>query len=186
MSSFEEMMADYIKLISIQISGDENERIKQEIITLLTHDGAAYLNAIKICESPIEKLLLLRLIQYIDHYQIQYGALGFDFHLQAQTEVSASKHKYRTDFMLTCFYRQENKTVKIAIECDGHDFHEKTKEQAKRDKSRDRNLNKENIQVVRFTGSEIWASPSDCAKEVFKILETLIGLQEIVSKYYDL
>ena len=45
----------------------------------------------------------------------------------------------------------------IAVECDGHEFHEKTKQQAARDKARDRD---------RFTGSEIWKDPGACADEV--------------------
>lgn len=47
----------------------------------------------------------------------------------------------------------------LAIECDGHDFHEKTKAQASRDKRRDRELASAGAPVVRFTGSEIFRDP---------------------------
>ena len=50
--------------------------------------------------------------------------------------------------------------VKCAIECDGHDFHERTKEQAARDKSRDRTLLSAGYPVMR---SEIWKDPVACA-----------------------
>ena len=60
--------------------------------------------------------------------------------------------------------------VCLAIECDGHKFHERTKEQAARDRSRDRTLMKHGFRVVRFTGSEIWHRANECAQEICDIL----------------
>tara|TARA_R110000868_G_scaffold109725_1_gene297988 strand:- start:671 stop:1138 length:468 start_codon:yes stop_codon:yes gene_type:complete len=59
--------------------------------------------------------------------------------------------------------------VRIAIECDGHDFHERTKLQAMRDRSRDRTLVADGVTVVRFTGAEIWRNPNGCVAEVTRI-----------------
>jgi very-short-patch-repair endonuclease len=56
--------------------------------------------------------------------------------------------------------------VRVIVECDGHDFHEKTKEQARRDKKRDRTLLANGFHVMRFTGSEIWQDAEACVKEV--------------------
>lgn len=53
--------------------------------------------------------------------------------------------------------------VRIAIECDGHDFHERTPEQAQRDKSRDRFLSEQGWIVLRFTGREITRDARSCA-----------------------
>lgn len=69
----------------------------------------------------------------------------------------------RLDFAL---FNRSEPSVKIAIECDGHNFHERTKEQAQRDKSRDRALQTAGYKVLRFTGSEIYRKPMDCAREV--------------------
>jgi len=55
---------------------------------------------------------------------------------------------------------------KLIVECDGHDFHERTKEQAKKDKKRDRFLQSFGIQVFHYTGSEIWSDVFSCAKEI--------------------
>jgi hypothetical protein len=60
----------------------------------------------------------------------------------------------------------------IAVECDGHDFHEKTKEQAAADKARDREIVAAGITVLRFTGSEIWKDAEKCAQEVEALLWT--------------
>ncbi len=75
--------------------------------------------------------------------------------------------KYRVDFGL--FVYAEGKELKLAIECDGHDFHEKTKEQAAHDKKRDRAITAEGYRMFRFTGSEIWRDALGCADEVCKV-----------------
>lgn len=59
----------------------------------------------------------------------------------------------------------------MIVECDGHDFHEKTKKQAKHDKKRDRYLTSFGYTVFRFTGSEIYKDPVWCVCEVFEYLQ---------------
>jgi hypothetical protein len=60
---------------------------------------------------------------------------------------------------------------RFAIECDGHDYHERTKAQAARDRSRDRKLTRAGWTVVRFTGSELYRDPSACVKELFAMID---------------
>jgi hypothetical protein len=67
--------------------------------------------------------------------------------------------KYRVDFMF------EDRDVCLIVEIDGHDFHERTKEQAARDRQRDRALISDPnrvVQVMRFTGSEVFEHPGTC------------------------
>lgn len=59
---------------------------------------------------------------------------------------------------------------RIAVELDGHNFHERTKEQAARDKSRDRGLTAHGWKPIRFKGSEVWANPGRCVGEVQSVL----------------
>ena len=54
----------------------------------------------------------------------------------------------------------------LVVECDGHEFHERTKEQAQRDKSRDREIMAAGFRTLRFTGSEIYRNAEKCALEV--------------------
>jgi hypothetical protein len=60
---------------------------------------------------------------------------------------------------------------KLIVECDGHDFHERTKQQAARDRARDRVAQLEGLPILRFTGSEIWNDPPGCADEVLAFME---------------
>lgn len=73
---------------------------------------------------------------------------------------------YRADFVLFVRADAKGKVFRFIIECDGHDFHERTKEQAQRDKSRDRKLSSHGFTVLRFTGSEVYRNARKCAKEV--------------------
>jgi very-short-patch-repair endonuclease len=72
------------------------------------------------------------------------------------------------DFLFDDFH--ENKRRLIIVELDGHDWHERTKAQATRDKKRDRALVTAGYRVLRFTGSEIYASPGECLQEVIEAI----------------
>lgn len=66
----------------------------------------------------------------------------------------------------------------LVIECDGHDFHEKTKEQASRDKERDRTLQKCGYPVFRFSGSDIHRDAFKCADESLRYLVDCVESQK--------
>lgn len=72
--------------------------------------------------------------------------------------------RYRVDFEVK--YPFFGDLLEIVVECDGHDFHERTKQQASRDKRRDRDLQRLGYQVFRFTGSDIHGDARGCACEV--------------------
>lgn len=54
---------------------------------------------------------------------------------------------------------------KLAVELDGHNFHEKTKEQASKDKKNDRVLVSNGYTLIRFSGSDVWNNPFECCRE---------------------
>jgi len=79
--------------------------------------------------------------------------------IQRQAKIG----KYKADFAVQCILCP-GKT--LIVECDGHDFHEKTKQQAAHDKKRDRFMTVSGYGVLRFTGSEIYRDPIGCVREV--------------------
>lgn len=105
----------------------------------------------------------------------EQGMLGEDlvFVITPQAEVAG----YRVDFLL--WFARGRELRGIAVECDGHDFHEKTKDQAARDKKRDREINVAGFPVIRFTGSEIFRDPVGCAEQIKDALDDPLN---IVSK----
>lgn len=88
--------------------------------------------------------------------------------------------EYRVDFLLygisaSCDDRSTWGHFKLVVECDGHDFHEKTKAQAARDKQRDRKLMSMGYHIMRFTGSEMWKNPQQCVHEATGFVGRLLS-----------
>lgn len=123
------------------------------------------------CESPIEQMMYIALFDLF--YSFSEFFCPLEASISVQKEVTFKKKKFRTDFALTIADTSkfgEGATCTYAIECDGHEFHEKTKEQARSDRSRERDLMKLGYKVIRFTGSEIYQDAFGCAREVIKII----------------
>ncbi len=75
--------------------------------------------------------------------------------------------RYRVDFLLVAA------NSSVAVECDGHDFHERTKQQASSDRARDRALLRLGLPTLRFTGSDLFHRADECAVEVIETLKAL-------------
>jgi very-short-patch-repair endonuclease len=71
---------------------------------------------------------------------------------------------YIADFIV---WRQGD-PQRVVVECDGHDFHERTAQQAAHDKRRDRFMTRAGYKVLRFTGSEIHRDLWGCVSEVYE------------------
>jgi Uncharacterized protein conserved in bacteria len=110
-----------------------------------------------VIESPIERVFF-RCYHYL--------ALGFPVSQRLPIRRQVQIDSYRVDFVI----EDASGNRLLAVECDGHDFHERTKEQAARDRSRDRNLLlNHGLPVMRFTGSELYADPFNCAAEALAL-----------------
>lgn len=111
-----------------------------------------------ICDSPIEVLLGSFLIGGCAGYQRLDFRVPWDpSHYSLSGTIGGPQVQigpYRTDFLFEIWV--PGKSRFLAVECDGYEFHERTKQQAERDKKRDRWFLSQNIPVMRFTGSEIW------------------------------
>jgi hypothetical protein len=101
------------------------------------------------------------------------GIASYKCYMLAQRQVQLPG--WRVDFLIHAFADWAREPDggkmgwnKLIVECDGHDFHERTKEQAARDRERDRSFQNQGIEVFRFTGSELWRDPLGCADQVIK------------------
>jgi len=116
--------------------------------------------------SPIEQIFLL-----------EWKFAGLDkklnVHLSPHEPIPTEVGSYAVDFLIV----PEDpalERVKIAIELDGHEFHEKTKDQVRNDKVRERAIVQQGVTVLRFSGSEIVRNARGCVEEVEKFLRKTI------------
>ena len=88
--------------------------------------------------------------------------------------------KFRVDFLVE--FQLDAAHLKIVVECDGHQFHERTKTQASNDRKRDRVLQKLGYEVYRFTGRDVHKNADDCARDV---IEAVLSFQtKVVESTY--
>ena len=120
--------------------------------------------------SPIEQIFITAFDLYIKLLNKDYILLF------AQRPIEIGDKKYIADF---CFETDEyvnrfDTNKKIIIECDGHDFHQKTKEQVKHDNEREYDLKMAGYEVIRFSGSQIYNEPFKCAEDTYNYIMKII------------
>jgi len=129
---------------------------------------------IDLCESPIERAMLAEFVFCgFGYWSIPVWIGRPDTARPSQIPHNHNSMivpqfkigNYKADFAVLV-ENFSGEVLKMAIECDGHDFHEKTKEQVKHDKKRDRYFVRAGWAVFRFTGSEIFNQSEDCAEEI--------------------
>jgi very-short-patch-repair endonuclease len=126
------------------------------------------------CSSQLGATLSPRLFPDGVDYRLGkvYANRHDDRHCDAFLLRQVRAASYVLDFALfTMAY--PGKPTMLNIECDGHEWHERTKQQASSDRARDRELLAMGIMVARFTGSDIFNYEERCAAEVLTILESL-------------
>lgn len=150
-------------------TGEQN--LADEIVDyLFTRTALSPAHQLTACESPIEDLFFRAMMAreiigscgFRDLQLISGATKAGLLTLQPQAKIG----DMRVDFLCTVVDRA-GALHKLVVECDGHDFHERTKDQAARDRSRDRTLQEMGHTVFRFTGSEIFNAPLKCACQVF-------------------
>jgi very-short-patch-repair endonuclease len=188
LSEFESDAENVLTSMSVNTEGKVVAALYMRAITMWSDSLVDY------CESPIEQLFLAVALnvfpvsrarslgktgrKLLPDYWDGSGLVGHVEHglLLQQFEVRIPGHAYHVDFALV------GRRFKIAIELDGHDFHERTKEQARRDKSRDRALQAIGWHVLRFTGSEVYRNATACVYEVENLARKLNQTKRTGSK----
>lgn len=94
--------------------------------------------------------------------------------LRPQHTIEANGRTYRIDFIVECsdawlMNLARARGVRwspIAVELDGHEFHERTLDQVTYRNQRDRDLQQRGVAVFHFSYDELTANPSRCVFEV--------------------
>ena len=140
------------------------------VLSEFTEDGD------RLIESPVEQLF------YIEwRFRQLDQELAWELRPQERCKETG---KYRIDFAVSLdekFFIDEKyhsastesllkSPPLIGIEIDGHDWHEKTKEQVQYHKERERFLIANGWKLIRFTGSEVYRDPAKCVDEAIDII----------------
>jgi very-short-patch-repair endonuclease len=119
-----------------------------------------------------------------DWMETRFDIHGDPYSGTCRIEPQARIGPYRVDFLVEYtrnagMYEPDvaRRPVVAVIECDGHDFHERTKEQAQRDKERDRYLQSKSILALRYTGSEIFRDVFKCTESIRLAIEAVWNRQ---------
>lgn len=142
----------------------------------LNNHSEEMMSYIEHCESPIEQVLAMRFFEYLQSHHPHMLEFRDNLDLveiRSQETIEANNNTYRADFVIPVWDRTANSGIVFVIECDGHDYHEKTIEQAQRDKKRDRDMAMEDYVVLRYTGSEIYSNP-EIAREIMGIVRHIL------------
>jgi hypothetical protein len=151
-------------------------------------------------ESPIEQALVLAMmvrgfehepvpVPFLGEHVVDAPPCGYFNGIRCglswavpQVYVQVGENKFRVDLLVSAASTVGDNPmappVLVAVECDGHDYHERTKEQAQRDKARDRALQSIGWRVARFTGSEIWTDPMRVVVQLSDFIRSIGGLAQ--------
>lgn len=110
-------------------------------------------------QSPLERKLFLELRKANIYFQAQYG---LNWHGQT-VSVSDKSYAHPTnnfkDVLTVVDFYIEKKGIKLCVYTDGHTYHERTEEQAQRDRNIDRKLQELGFLVLRYTGKDVHENP---------------------------
>lgn len=178
------------------------ENVWPELIQWVLMDFAINLHIDIFLSSPIEQKLYLSLKKRYIRYFLSYSDRAVLFVNKKLSDISnfLVKHKHdrifhsgEIDYEIDLFLYLNCHGIEgprgsflqqpfmICIECDGHEYHEKTKYQAQKDKIKDRTLKSKGLDTVRFTGSEITINPDKCADEIDGLLYSHFHKLQIVA-----
>ena len=85
-----------------------------------------------------------------------------------ETYQATGKKKYYVDLYFEIDSWTEN--VGVVVECDGYEFHQKSKKQVEYDNEREYEIKKCGFDILRFSGSKIYNDPFKCANDIFDYL----------------
>jgi hypothetical protein len=124
-----------------------------------------------VLQSPLERQLYLELSKSYLKFETQYPLnwYGQNISIEGKT-FGDSQNNFKEVLTVVDFYI-EKKDTKLCVYTDGHTFHERTEEQAQRDRNIDRKLQELGFQVLRYTGKDVKENSEKIINEIKKWIE---------------
>lgn len=169
---------DYVKITWNDLEDDSYKNKMCETAQINLHGNTcdfklSMIESLADTESPIEQVMAIELarIGAVDNFYYfnpKIDVLG----LEKQAVIECESKKYRVDFLIPVCYRINGSQhlKQFVIECDGYEYHERTKKQINARNERDRILNRNGYIVLHYSGSEIIKSGVSCARDVVRTI----------------
>ena len=138
--------------------GDTPKKFEEFFLKFISVTFTNFADLIKKCDSPLEVAFIVGFLSYATDETLGWSLITNPEHFDGQVNID----KYKIDFVI----RDSEEKVKIAIELDGHTYHEKTENQAVNDRTRDRTLIRKGWKLLRFHRREIEQDLEGCIKQV--------------------
>lgn len=154
-----ELVTDHIEKATAFVSAES-----ARMFGLMSHGYLTAMSSVRM-DSPLEVVFW---VWWTALAQVDQGYHDM-FTCHPQREVVIAGQTYRVDFLMDPIdprISADKRWRPIAVELDGHAFHEKTKEQVALRNSRDRALQQADWKVFHFSFSEMTNNPFACASEV--------------------
>jgi hypothetical protein len=148
------------------------EFVQKHIQAAAEHIGSSFANfcsswySRSTLDSPLE-------VAFAIWWRAYLLTMGSDGELEQQVQVVVDGRRYRLDFVVNppsdVAARARAVSIswpKLCVELDGHEFHERTKEQVAYRNQRDRDLQLDGWLVFHFSGSELHRDPMSCVRSV--------------------
>lgn len=129
-----------------------------------------FASELELCQSPIEKIFCMEVLCLMEILKQDDRDHDYAFALEPQSSIEVNGHSYRPDFKLSFVSYITLKEHTIYIDCDGHRFHEKTKEQVKYSNNRDYDFKISGEDLLHFSGSQIYNNCGKCALDAIRFL----------------
>ena len=124
-----------------------------------------------VLQSPLERQLFLELLKSYIKFQNQYALNWKGKSIStAGKSYDDRQNNFREVLTVVDFYIEKGST-RLCIYTDGHTYHERTEEQAQRDRNIDRKLQELGFQVLRYTGKEVNENVQKIVNEIKRWLQ---------------
>ena len=133
---------------------------------------------IEYIKSPIEQIFFIAFLTVL-HQKLSHESLGIDIVPLCQYEQNIDGYDYVHDFAFYIdVYSLRNRfklkdcmfMSSVTIECDGHDYHNKTKRQVSNGNKRSNAMQQSGLTVIHFSGSDLFKYPYQCAEEAYCVI----------------
>ena len=119
-----------------------------------------------ILQSPLERQLFLSLLKSYIRFEIQYPLNWYGETISIEGKSYGDKNNNFKEVLTVVDFFIEKRQAKLCVYTDGHTYHERTEEQAQRDRNIDRKLQEFGFTVLRYTGKDVKENPEKIIYEI--------------------